>query len=126
MYNLPNRDCAAKASNGQYQVAQGGAEKYKTYIANVKKQLVAANKQQFVIIMGKPSCAPSSLISSHGHTTILTWPSPEPNSLANLVTNLNNPRCQEADKPHRDLAVHALKELNLPSVNIYLDAGHNG
>ena len=32
VYDLPNRDCAALASNGELQVADDGLNKYKKYI----------------------------------------------------------------------------------------------
>ena len=39
VYNLPNRDCAASASNGEYSVADDGLTKYKAYIDSIKTQL---------------------------------------------------------------------------------------
>ncbi|KAF2670881.1 Eurofung [Microthyrium microscopicum] len=101
VYDLPNRDCAALASNGEYSVKDGGAEKYKGYIKAVKDQIVAAGSQKFVLV----------------------W---EPDSLANLVTNMNEQKCQEAASAYKELTAWGLKEMNLPNVAIYLDAGHAG
>jgi cellulose 1,4-beta-cellobiosidase len=65
VYDLPDRDCSAYASNGEYAVANGGLEKYKAYIDAIKKQITAAGSQKFVLVI-------------------------EPDSLANLVTNMVN------------------------------------
>jgi cellulose 1,4-beta-cellobiosidase len=53
VYNLPDRDCSALASNGELSIASGGESKYREYIAAVKKQLQAASGQKFVLIIGK-------------------------------------------------------------------------
>lgn len=52
VYDLPNRDCAALASNGEYSVKDGGAEKYKAYIELIKKHITAAPDQKFVLVWG--------------------------------------------------------------------------
>lgn len=38
--DLPDPDCAALASNGEYSIADGGVEKYKAYIDNNLSTLV--------------------------------------------------------------------------------------
>lgn len=53
VYDLPDRDCSAYASNGELSIASGGAEKYKEYIAAIKKELQAASSTKFVLVMGK-------------------------------------------------------------------------
>lgn len=50
----------------------------------------------------------------------------EPDSLPNLVTNSNVQACQAAASGYRDGVAYALKQLNLPNVAMYLDAGHGG
>ena len=50
----------------------------------------------------------------------------EPDSLPNLVTNSNVQQCQAAASGYRDGVAYALKQLNLPNVAMYLDAGHGG
>lgn len=52
VYDLPNRDCAALASNGEFLVKDGGPAKYKEYIASVKKEIQAAPDQKFVLVWG--------------------------------------------------------------------------
>ena len=37
MYNLPNRDCSAKASAGELDVNNGGEERYKEFIEQIAR-----------------------------------------------------------------------------------------
>lgn len=39
VYNLPNRDCSAKASAGELEVANGGEERYKDFINEIVREL---------------------------------------------------------------------------------------
>src|SRR5690349_16717724 len=75
VYDLPNRDCAALASNGELTVANDGLNKYKTQyidaIMNVLSQSKYSNLRIAAII--------------------------EPDSLPNLVTNLGTAKCAEAN-----------------------------
>lgn len=50
----------------------------------------------------------------------------EPDSLPNLVTNANLATCQASKQGYIDGTVYALKQLNLPNVVMYMDAGHGG
>lgn len=50
----------------------------------------------------------------------------EPDSLANLVTNLNVTKCTNAESAYKTLVTYAIEKLNLPNVAMYLDAGHAG
>ena len=50
----------------------------------------------------------------------------EPDSMANMVTNMNVAKCSGAADTYHELTVYALKQLNLPNVAMYLDAGHAG
>jgi cellulose 1,4-beta-cellobiosidase len=50
----------------------------------------------------------------------------EPDSLPNLVTNANLTTCQQSASGYRDGVAYAMKELNLPNVVMYVDAGHGG
>lgn len=40
VYDLPDRDCSADASNGEYTVADNGIANYKAYIDAIKQNLV--------------------------------------------------------------------------------------
>ncbi|KAI3068199.1 CAZyme family GH6 [Aspergillus niger] len=101
VYDLPDRDCAALASNGEYSIADDGVEHYKSYIDSIREILV-----QY----------------SDVHTLLVI----EPDSLANLVTNLNVAKCANAESAYLECTNYALTQLNLPNVAMYLDAGHAG
>lgn len=47
----------------------------------------------------------------------------EPDSLANLVTNLNVAKCANAESAYLECTNYALEQLNLANVAMYLDAG---
>ncbi|KAI9660646.1 MAG: hypothetical protein M1821_009998 [Bathelium mastoideum] len=101
VYDLPNRDCAAAASNGEYSVANNGLQNYQTYINNIKTQIQAYPNVDVVLLI-------------------------EPDSLANLVTNLNVANCSAAEADYKAGVTYAMQQLNLPNVAMYLDAGHAG
>ena len=48
---------------------------------------------------------------------------PEPDSLANLVTNMNVAKCANAHDAYLEGTDYAVKQLNLDNVAMYLDAG---
>lgn len=50
----------------------------------------------------------------------------EPDSLANMVTNLNVAKCANAQSTYLSLTNYAITTLNLANVAMYLDAGHAG
>lgn len=53
VYDLPDRDCAASASNGEYSIANGGVDNYKAYIDAIKAQLTTYSDVQVILIVGK-------------------------------------------------------------------------
>lgn len=102
VYDLPDRDCAALASNGEYSIANGGVAKYKAYIDAIVKVLNKYPNIRKLLVV-------------------------EPDSLANLVTNQQAfPKCGNAAAAYLECTNYALKNLNLPNVHMYLDAGHAG
>lgn len=102
VYNLPNRDCAAKASTGELSVDNGGAEKYKTeFIDKIAAEFAKFPKQRIVVFL-------------------------EPDSLPNLVTNKTNKTCAAAEQVYKSSIAYAVSKLSLPNVSIYLDIGHAG
>ena len=107
VYNLPNRDCAALASNGELRIAENGFERYQTeYI------------DPLVAILADPAYADLNIV------TII-----EVDSLPNLITNISLPECQEANGPggYRDGIRYALNQLSqLDNVYSYLDIAHSG
>jgi cellulose 1,4-beta-cellobiosidase len=44
VYDLPDRDCAALASNGEFSIADGGEEKYYDYIDQIVEQISGESK----------------------------------------------------------------------------------
>ncbi|PYI25863.1 1,4-beta-D-glucan cellobiohydrolase C [Aspergillus indologenus CBS 114.80] len=101
VYDLPDRDCAALASNGEYSIANNGVANYKAYIDSIRKVLVQYSDVHTILVI-------------------------EPDSLANLVTNLNVAKCANAQSAYLECTNYALEQLNLPNVAMYLDAGHAG
>ena len=39
VYDLPDRDCAASASNGEFSIADDGLNKYKDYIDQIVEEV---------------------------------------------------------------------------------------
>ncbi|GAA4190464.1 hypothetical protein GCM10022252_28800 [Streptosporangium oxazolinicum] len=107
IYNLPNRDCSALASNGELLIAQNGLNRYKTeYIDPI------------AAIMGESKYAGLRI------STII-----EIDSLPNLITNLNVPKCQEAKDSgaYVEGVRYALNKLHaIRNVYTYIDAAHHG
>ncbi|OAQ66252.1 exoglucanase 2 precursor [Pochonia chlamydosporia 170] len=101
VYDLPDRDCAAAASNGEYSIADGGVAKYKNYIDTIRKIVTTYSDIRILLVI-------------------------EPDSLANLVTNLNVAKCSNAKSAYLECVNYAITQLNLPNVAMYLDAGHAG
>ncbi|KAH8692255.1 1, 4-beta cellobiohydrolase [Talaromyces proteolyticus] len=101
VYDLPDRDCAALASNGEYTIADNGVEHYKAYIDSIVTQLTTYSDVHTILII-------------------------EPDSLANMVTNLNVAKCANAQSAYYECINYALEKLNLANVAMYIDAGHAG
>jgi len=111
VYDLPNRDCAALASNGELLIAQNGLARYRTeYIDPIRS------------ILGRAAYANLRVV------LII-----EPDSLPNLVTNVSgaqaSPRCIEAQQTgaYRDGVRYAVSQLSsLSNTYLYLDIAHSG
>ncbi len=103
LYDLPGRDCAASASNGELPV--GDLERYKTEFIDPIAEIVgrrAYRKLRVVVIL-------------------------EPDSLPNLVTNMAAPACAEAAPGYREGITYAIERLSaLKNVHLYLDIGGSG
>lgn len=107
VYDLPNRDCAALASNGELKVAQNGLARYKTEYVDPLAAVFANPRYKDVRIV--------AIV--------------EPDSLPNLVTNLGNPKCQEANSSgaYAQGIQYALRKFGaIPNVYSYLDVAHSG
>nr|QDK64601.1 endoglucanase 4 [Ganoderma lucidum] len=101
VYDLPDRDCAAKASNGEFSIADGGQEKYFDYIDQIVAQIKQFPDVRVVAVI-------------------------EPDSLANLVTNLSVQKCANAETTYKACVTYALQQLSSVGVYMYMDAGHAG
>ncbi|KAL4769851.1 1,4-beta-D-glucan cellobiohydrolase C [Aspergillus nidulans var. acristatus] len=101
VYDLPDRDCAALASNGEFAISDNGVQHYKDYIDSIREILVEYSDVHVILVI-------------------------EPDSLANLVTNLNVAKCANAQSAYLECTNYAVTQLNLPNVAMYLDAGHAG
>src|SRR5687767_8521307 len=105
VYDLPNRDCSALASNGELLIAQNGLNRYKTeyidVIFNTISQPQYSNLRIIAVI--------------------------EPDSLPNLVTNLSFPKCSEAQSTGAyvqgvQYAISRIRSLN--NTYVYIDVAH--
>jgi cellulose 1,4-beta-cellobiosidase len=102
VYDLPSRDCAAEASNGELGPDAAGEARYqRDYVDAIAAAFKAHAGQRIVVVL-------------------------EPDSLANIATNLGVERCAAAEPVYRRAIAYAIATLSLPNVFIYLDAAHAG
>ena len=107
VYDLPGRDCAALASNGELPGTAEGLARYKTEyideIAAIARQSKYANLRIVFVV--------------------------EPDSLPNLVTNLSDPECGQMESLgiYAQGVQYAVNTLGaISNVYLYIDAGHSG
>ena len=106
VYDLPNRDCAALASNGELTVSNNGLQYYEQDYINPIAQI----------------------LTDFEHTNIRVIAVIEPDSLPNLVTNLNDANCSQANSSgaYVDGIQYALNKLHaIPNVYNYVDIAHS-
>jgi cellulose 1,4-beta-cellobiosidase len=107
IYNLPNRDGSALASNGELLIARNGLDRYKTeYIDAIYDIIRQAQYASLRIVM------------------VI-----EPDSLPNLITNLEFARVKEANSTGAyvqgvQYAIGKLRSVN--NTYAYVDVGHAG
>jgi cellulose 1,4-beta-cellobiosidase len=107
VYDLPGRDCAALASNGELPLTQAGLDRYKSEYIDAIANVFKNPKYQDIRI-----------------TTVI-----EPDSLPNLVTNTADPECAQAKSSgiYVKGIQYALDSLHaIPNVYTYLDFAHSG
>lgn len=107
VYDLPNRDCAALASNGELRISEGGFDTY---------------REDFVDPIAE-------ILSRPEYSNLRIVAVIEVDSLPNLVTNLDEPDCAEANGPggYRDGIRYALNSFEgTPNIYSYLDIAHSG
>jgi cellulose 1,4-beta-cellobiosidase len=107
VYDLPNRDCFALASNGELKIKENGFIRYKTEYVTPLAAILGDTKYKNIRII--------AII--------------EPDSLPNLVTNSSDPDCQEAAGAggYVEATQFTLNTL-YPITNVYsyIDIGHSG
>jgi cellulose 1,4-beta-cellobiosidase len=107
VYDLPNRDCAALASNGELLINNNGLQYYEQDYINPIAQI----------------------LTDYEHTNIRVVAVVEDDSLPNLVTNLSIPSCSLANSSGAYVSgiQYALNKLHaIPNVYNYIDLGHSG
>ncbi|MDO8344806.1 MAG: glycoside hydrolase family 6 protein [Cellvibrio sp.] len=108
VYDLPNRDCHALASNGELKQGVEGTTRYRTEYVD----------------------AIASIFSDPKYRSLRIIAIIEPDSLPNLVTNLSDPDCQLATDATHGYAANTRYTLSklYPITNVYsyVDIGHSG
>jgi cellulose 1,4-beta-cellobiosidase len=108
VYDLPNRDCHALASNGELKQTPEGTTRYRTEYIDVIASIFSDPKYQELRII--------AII--------------EPDSLPNLVTNMADPDCAAASQgpdgyvPNTQYTLSKL--FPIKNVYSYVDIGHSG
>jgi cellulose 1,4-beta-cellobiosidase len=104
IYDLPGRDCAALASNGEIPATAAGLTEYETQYINP----IASILQQF-------ASSPIRVVA------II-----EPDSLPNVVTNQSKSACATATPYYETGTTYALNALHaIPNVYNYMDIAHS-
>ncbi|MBK9924831.1 MAG: glycoside hydrolase family 6 protein [Anaerolineales bacterium] len=105
VYDLPNRDCSALASNGELLIANNGLNRYKTeYIDAIYATVSQAKYANLRIVM------------------VI-----EPDSLPNLITNLSFAKCSEAQSTGAYVqgVQYAIGKLrSISNTYAYIDVAH--
>eukprot|EP00483_Globobulimina_turgida_P001898 UN01900 len=109
IYDVPDRDCSAAASNGEITCADNacaaGIQKYQTQYIDPIYNIIGNSKYSKLTIV--------AII--------------EPDSLPNLATNMNVAKCAQAQTAYMTAIPYAIQKLaTLPNVVQYVDAAHGG
>lgn len=122
VYNLPNRDCSARASAGEF-----CCRKYRDGTCNYVDSTdcragLAQYRVNYIDVIAR---VVRSFCTRVPMAFII-----EPDSLPNLVTNLANPKCSAAgtQKSYREGIKYAVDKLHAACnrATLYVDAGHGG
>ena len=105
IYDLPGRDCAALASNGEIPATAAGLTEYESqYIDPI-----------------------AALLGSSSYSNLRISAIIEPDSLPNAVTNQSKPACATATPYYEAGIEYALNMLHpISNLYTYLDIGHSG
>ena len=106
VYDLPNRDCSALASNGELSLADDGLRRY---------------REEFIDAIAE------TLDADPRYRSLPVAVFLEPDSIPNLVTNTGMDRCRVAEPGYREGVAYALSRFHaLPHVYTYLDIAQSG
>ncbi len=106
IYDLPDRDCDALASNGELSIANSGLSDYENSYINPIAQI----------------------LTEYEHTNLRVVAVIEPDSLPNLVTNTSVANCSSANSSgvYTSGIEYALSKLHaIPNVYNYMDIAHS-
>ncbi|PGH16518.1 hypothetical protein AJ79_01623 [Helicocarpus griseus UAMH5409] len=102
LYDLPNRDCSAGESAGEFDLDKDGLNRYKTEFVDPYAAAVgAAEDVSFAIVL-------------------------EPDSLGNAVTNSGIEFCNKSIPAYKEGIAYAIEKLQFEHVSLYIDAAHGG
>ncbi|TFK37830.1 glycoside hydrolase family 6 enzyme [Crucibulum laeve] len=106
IYNLPDRDCSAKASAGELELANHGELKYRQFVDRITSIVAARSRADQHI----------------GFAVVI-----EPDSLANSVTNTGSvPKCATASDAYIRGVAYVVEKLGrMKNVALYIDVGHS-
>lgn len=130
IYNLPNRDCKAFASNGE--ICCDRSEKCrmnKNNYCNTECQQKAINCNDGIDEYKKTYIDPIvAILSKSKYNNIRKLLVIEPDSLPNCVTNVGINGCSENTcNAYKEGIKYAINNLyTIPNTYLYLDAGHGG
>jgi cellulose 1,4-beta-cellobiosidase len=118
VYDLPNRDCAARSSNGEICCARNvdGTCNYRTVDCSAGlREYREEYIDKIALIRAKYPSTPVVFVI-------------EPDSLPNLITNQGNPNCGAAStqQAYREGIKYSVGKLAADNTYLYIDAAHGG
>lgn len=78
IYDLPDRDCAAAASNGEFTIADNGIANYFGYIDNITAIIKAHSNTNMVLVIGETRNTPSHSMRSNSSQNPTVSPTSSP------------------------------------------------
>lgn len=119
VYDLPNRDCNARASNGELccTYRSDGTCDYSKNTDNCEAGLNQYKKEYI-----DPYVEVVSQYQDKVNIALVL----EPDSLPNLITNMGNPACRNSERAYKDGIKYAVEQFaqQAPKVWLYLDSSH--
>jgi len=120
IYDLPNRDCHAKASNGEICCTYNTDGTCNYSAGGDCSAGIAEYQEQYI--------NPISAVLAQYQNTVEIVLIIEPDSLPNLATNMNDPHCGNiaTTNAYKQGTAYAINKFKSLKVTMYLDAGHGG